>query len=509
MSESLPAKWSESELGDLVTVCRPRSDPQDFPHMPFVGMDNVEAHTMRLLGTVQAGTMRSNATHFLPQDVLYGRLRPYLNKVLAPTFEGLASAEFIPLTPEPGVDRDFVRYRLNAADFVSFTSHLDEGDRPRVDWNGIRRFPVSLPPSPEQRRIVEAIDSYLSRLDAAVASIERVQAKLKAYRASVLKAAVEGRLVPTEASLARAEKRDYEPAQVLLACILKERRHRWEEAELHKLKAAGKKPKDDKWKAEYEEPVSPADTKTLPELPEGWCWATVDEFLSAIEAGKNFRCEERPPNQDEVGIVKVSAVTWGTFDEAESKTCTRPELINERDFIRAGDFLFSRANTIELVGACVIAAYITKTLMLSDKILRLRLVGGADRWLLWCLRSPWGRREIQSTATGNQESMRNVSQRGLRRIRVPVPPESELQRLVAEIERRLSTAQATGESIAADLRRCSRLRQGVLKWAFEGKLVDQDPTDEPAESLLARIRAERPIVAATRKSRARTAKGAA
>ena len=88
----------------------------------------------------------------------------------------------------------------------------------------------------------------------------------------MLKAAVEGRLVPTEASLARAEKRDYEPAEVLLARILKERRRRWEEAELAKLKAAGKTPKDDKWKAKYEEPVAP-DTSTLPELPEGWCWA--------------------------------------------------------------------------------------------------------------------------------------------------------------------------------------------------------------------------------------------
>ena len=113
---------------------------------------------------------------------------------------------------------------------------------------------LPLPPMPEQQRIVEAIDSYLTRLDDAVASLERAQAKLKAYRASVLKAAVEGRLVPTEASLARAEKRDYEPADVLLARILKERRRRWEEAELARLKAAGKTPKDDKWKAKYEEP---------------------------------------------------------------------------------------------------------------------------------------------------------------------------------------------------------------------------------------------------------------
>ncbi len=132
--------------------------------------------------------------------------------------------------------------------------------------------------SAEQQRIVDAIDSYLTRLDDAVASLERVQAKLKAYRASVLKAAVEGRLVPTEASLARAEKRDYEPAEALLARILKERRRRWEDAELAKLKAAGNTPKDDKWKAKYEEPVAP-DASRLPELAEGWCWASLGALI--------------------------------------------------------------------------------------------------------------------------------------------------------------------------------------------------------------------------------------
>ena len=114
-----------------------------------------------------------------------------------------------------------------------------------------------MPPLPEQHRIVAAIESYFTRLDDAVATLERVQRNLKRYRASVLKAAVEGRLVPTEAELARAEGRDYEPASVLLERILAERRRRWEEAELAKLKAKGKTPKDDKWKAKYTEPVAP------------------------------------------------------------------------------------------------------------------------------------------------------------------------------------------------------------------------------------------------------------
>jgi type I restriction enzyme S subunit len=136
-----------------------------------------------------------------------------------------------------------------------------------------------LPPPEEQQRIAEAIDSYLTRLDDAVASLERVQAKLKAYRASVLKAAVEGRLVPIEASLARAKKRDYEPAEALLARIVKERRRRWEEGELAKLKAKGRTPKDDTWKANYEEPAAP-DTSTLPALPEGWCWTSLGQAFT-------------------------------------------------------------------------------------------------------------------------------------------------------------------------------------------------------------------------------------
>ena len=99
---------------------------------------------------------------------------------------------------------------------------------------------VSIPEA-EQARIVESLDSYLTRLDAATEGLKRVEANLKRYRASVLKAAVEGHLVPTEAELAKKEKRTYEPASVLLERILKERRHRWEQFELAKLKAKTEK----------------------------------------------------------------------------------------------------------------------------------------------------------------------------------------------------------------------------------------------------------------------------
>lgn len=394
---------------------------------------------------------------------------------------------------EQVVTPGFVEAMLNSPQVLAELEELKSG----ISDSGLNltqeRFlalQIPVPGLSVQRKLEAELDSYLSRLDAAVAGLKRVQANLKRYRASVLKAAVEGRLVPTEAELAGAEGRTYEPASKLLARILKDRRTRWEAAELASMKAKGKLPKNDSWKSKYQEPTPP-NTKDLPGLPEGWCWATMDHFLTSIDAGKSFRCEERPPRPGEVGVVKVSAVTWGTFDEKETKTSLREDLFNEELLVRPGDFLFSRANTIALVGACVIVGHVDGAIMLSDKILRLRTVGELDHWLLWVLRSPHGRREIESLATGNQDSMRNIGQGRIREIRIPLPPKTEIHRLAEQIPKQLSVAEHAEQAVANNRRRADRFRQSILKWAFEGKLVDQDPNDERASVLLERIRAER------------------
>ena len=176
------------------------------------------------------------------------------------------------------VSPSWLMHFINAPQFRGQVAALQSGStRKRISKKNLGTIPMPVPPKREQGAITEQIDSYLSRLDAAVAGLKRVQANLKRYRASVLKAAVEGRLVPTEAELAKAEGRRFEPASELLARILKERRARWEAAELASMQAKGKRPKDDKWKAKYQEPTAP-NTKGLPELPEGWCWATVDQL---------------------------------------------------------------------------------------------------------------------------------------------------------------------------------------------------------------------------------------
>lgn len=208
----------------------------------------------------------------------------------------------------------------------------------------------------------------------------------------------------------------------------------------------------------------------LPNKFASWCRATLGDVLIGIEAGKSFKCEERPPTSKEVGIVKVSAVTWGVYNELESKTCMDLSRIEERYFVRPGDFLFSRANTIELVGACVIAKNVALRVMLSDKILRFRFSPEViPEWVLYWLRSETGRNEIVRLATGNQESMRNIGQERIRQITLSVPPLVEQQLIVAEIERRLSVVTELESVVSANLQRSIGLRRSILQQSFSEK----------------------------------------
>ena len=167
--------WEIRLLGEVVKPTRPRIKPSEKPDLPFIGMEHVEAHTMKLLGTVPAGTMKSSAVHFQSGDVLYGRLRPYLNKVYRPNFEGLCSAEFIVFPKTEGVDSRYLQYFMNSSTFVSFASHLNTGDRPRVDFDQLALYEFPLAPFDQQKRIVAEIEKQFSRLDEAVANLKRVR----------------------------------------------------------------------------------------------------------------------------------------------------------------------------------------------------------------------------------------------------------------------------------------------------------------------------------------------
>ncbi len=357
-----------------------------------------------------------------------------------------------------------------------------------------RQMWVPFPPLPEQHRIVAAIETYFSRLDKAVEALERVKANLKRYRASVLKAAVEGRLVPTEAELAKAEGRSFEPASVLLERILKERRKKWEEA--------GRKGK-------YKTPAAP-DTNGLPELPEGWCWATVEQ-LAADEPrsltdgpfGSNLKTAHYTDSGPRV--VRLQNIGETKFQDAEAHVSEShyQKLIKHAVF--EGDIVIASLGE-ELPRACLVPKWLGDAIVKAD-CLRYKPNPNLafSPYIMFTLNSRVIRNFTKELIHGVGRP--RIGLTVLREIPIPLPPFHEQIRIAEEIHRLWSVSEKSNEVIDTNLQRTTRLRQAILKWAFEGKLADQDPNDEPASELLERIRQEREGMGTGKKVKRRGRKG--
>ena len=226
---------------------------------------------------------------------------------------------------------------------VSALPRMSETTIKHLPREKMLNLPVPVPPQPETARIIEHLEEVLSRLDAALAGLGgNTRRKLAAYRASVLKAACEGRPVPTEAELARAEGREYEPADQLLARILEERRAHWEADQLAKLTAKGKPPKDGAWKKKYVDP-DPPDTSELPDLPEGWVWVHGGAGLAADSV--RHVCED-----DGTGVPEFRSFGWGISLTADLSWTTssicQPITRNSRSFYSRGTICSSIERTV-------------------------------------------------------------------------------------------------------------------------------------------------------------------
>ena len=497
MSNATPSGWTQSPMTDVVELnpSQPSVVPPDKEEVTFLGMAAVEA----LSGHINTSEVRAwsdvkkGYKRFQEGDVLFAKITPCMENGKVAVAKGLlglagaGSTEFHVLRPMGVLLPQLLMYYLVQEDFRKAARSRMTGTagQLRVPELFLEEQQLPIAPLPEQHRIVEAIESYLSRLDDAVANLERVQRNLKRYRASVLKAAVEGRLVPTEAILARQEGRSYEPASVLLERILEERRSRWKES-------GGR--------GKYKEPAAP-DTSDLPELPEGWCWATVDQLAYKVSYGSSAKCETEL--DDGVPVLRMGNIIDGklVFDSLKYLPPGHPELPDL--LLQEGDLLFNRTNSPELVGKSAVYTLSAVSYSFASYLIRVRLCKGASpHFIVSFINSLAGRRWIASVVS-QQVGQANVNGTKLKNCVVPLPPIEEQTRIVIELERLGSVMEASTQSVARDLGLCTRLRQAILKWAFEGKLVDQDPTDEPAAILLERIKAERAALTTGRRRRTR------
>jgi type I restriction enzyme S subunit len=199
------------------------------------------------------------------------------------------------------------------------------------------------------------------------------------------------------------------------------------------------------------------------------------DLIDEISAGKSFGAASAPARENEWGIIKVSAMTWGKFDPTENKAVTDERQVDPRFEIRSGDLLVSRANTSALVGASVLVRDVRSQLLLSDKSLRLTPRSEVDaEWLWRALQAPSARRQISALATGTKDSMRNISQAALKQILLPNADRSRQARALDSFREVADAIALLHGEIERGITRLDALRRSLLAAAFSGRLTGSE-----------------------------------
>ena len=451
------AGWIQATLGDFVATRTRGIVPNKTPDATF------ELYSVPSLDTgapeiVTGSEVGSNKQIVDEGTVLLCKINPRINRTWVVSShtpnQKIASTEWITFPPNESFEPKYLAYYLKqdtVRDFLAANASGVGGSLMRVKPTTLKDYPFPLAPLDQQKRIVAEIEKQFSRLDEAVANLKRVKANLKRYKAAVLKAAVEGRLVETEAELARREGRSYETGEQLLQRILETRRSQWQ------------------GKGKYKEPAAP-DTTDLPELPEGWVWATVDQSAQIISGlTKNPKREALPGKLPYLRVANVYANEL-RLDEIEHIGVAEGE--REKLLLQRNDLLVVEGNgSPDQLGRvalwdgsipnCVHQNHIIKV-RFSDKL----LPNLAMNWLL----SPGGRHQIEQVSSSTS-GLHTLSTGKVSRLPVPIPPLPEQHRIVAEVDRRLSLLRETEAQVDANLQRAERLRQSILSRAFAGSLV--------------------------------------
>lgn len=510
---SLPSGWAIASLDEL-TELSPSVDlggKGDDDAVHFVPMaavaenfERVDVSSVRPLAEVRKGY-----TAFAAGDVLLAKITPCMENgkgglvPALPNRVAFGSTEFHVLRASGAIANSWLAWFLSQSAFrkLARANMTGTAGQMRVPAKWLRAVEFPVPPQAEQARIVTKLEELLCDLDAGVAELKAAQKKLAQYRQSLLKAAVEGALTAEW----RAKHPPAETGAQLLQRILAERRARWEAKQLAKFKEQGKAPPQG-WQKKYPEPVAP-DSTGLPALPQGWVWASVDQLSpDDLANGRSV-----PTAEIGARVLRLTAIKAGTVDLREHKLGNWSEEEAAPFAVNEGDLLIVRGNgSLGLVGRAGLVGAVEDQIAYPDTMIRLRLVESvvSPAWIVLVWDSHVVRTHLERRAR-TSAGIYKIAQPDIVSAAVPVPCRAEQDMVREAVGQQLEQMAATQLALETALRQSAAQRQNILRAAFAGQLVPQDPADEPASVLLARVRAERANRAVVTKPRRRATTGIA
>jgi len=454
----IPPSWRWTRMGEVATIIggsTPRTDRAEYfgGDIPWITPADLSKYNAKTISRGQRNItkdgLENSGARLLPTGtVLFSSRAPigYVAIAANPVATNQGFKSFVlgeELTP------DFVYYYLQRAKefavaLASGTTFLE------ISGKNAARLPVPVPPLDEQRQIVAEIEKQFTRLEAGVAALRWVQANLKRYRATVLKAACEGRLVPTEAEVhrkLRTKNSKLETGAQLLARILTERRQNWQ------------------GRGQYKEPAAP-DTANLPPLPEGYVWASFGQ-ICRVQGGFAFKSTDYV--KEGVPLVRISNLVNGRVQVSEDTVFLPPAFAaaNPAFLLRKGDVLIAMSGattgkmaTMEDDIPALLNQRVGRFVLSSEELSNPKFVA----YLVMQITQ-----KVLKDAYGAAQP--NISPSEIEEMPIPLPPLAEQTRIVAEVERRLSVVEELEAVVTANLQRATRLRQSILQSAFTGGLL--------------------------------------
>ena len=477
----LPEGWVWTRLGGIVVEIE-RGNPKDTPERDFIYLDIASIDNNQQKITNPKKYFGENAPSRARQivksgDILFSTVRTYLKNIaiVNDIYDGqIASTGFCVIRPYDLINQRLIFYLVQTDFFLNPLTQIQRGTSyPAVRDSDVFAQFIPLPPLSEQHRIVAKIEELFTKQDAGVKSLEKTKAQLKRYRQSVLKHAFEGNL--TEEWRER-HKDELEPASVLLERIKEER----------KKNVKGK----------YKE-LLPLDTSDLPELPEGWMWTRVGELVVVVRGGSPRPKGDPRYFGGNIPWIMISDISRekGKYISKTKDTVTKEGARKSR-YLKAGTLILSNSGTVCMpkilaVDGCIHDGFVAFP-DISDEM---------DILYLYYFFDYIRPKIIQENKQGVTQV--NLNTNIVRNIIICVSSLAEQHKIVEEIEHRFSVADEVEKVVEQSLKQAERLHQSILKKAFEGKLVPQDPNDEPASLLIERIKKERALIQSKEKEKKR------
>lgn len=492
----LPPTWTLCEVADVLEPVEKTGKDDEDRAIWYVDISSIDNKSNRITTPkrMRLAEAPSRARQKIRSgDVLFSTVRPYLRNIayVDQSFDGeVASTGFAVLRGTRGIEPGYLFYKSISHGFVSALTGEQYGvSYPAVKDDQVKAQPLELPPPNEQRRIVERIEALFDEIDRGVESLRAAKRAIGLYRQSLLEAAFEGRLTADW----RAKNPDkLESPDILLARIRAERESCYEAAlgvwerdvaEWTERGEVGRRPAKPKQPCAIR--VGPVDDG----IPG---WTTIPLGLVVFDPiyGTPKKCDY---GTGATGVLRIPNIRSGRVESTDLKSADFDEMELTKFSLREGDVLTVRSNgSLSIVGKPAIVQRQHTDHLFAGYLIRLRPIPQSlvPTYLVYVLMEPRVRAQIETKAKSTS-GVNNISAKELQQLNIPICSPSEQDEIVRILDERLDAVEALDAEVDANLARADALRQSILKQAFSGRLVPQDPADEPAHALLARIRASR------------------